>query len=376
MKEEYCTIQCKTNTHNINMCEFSNLTFNLTNGTNCSIGEGSFNEDPTLPFIVKFQVALYTYVLPTIVSVGSLGNLMAIYLIMADKQMRNVSSSVYLSSLLVSDTGMLVNLFLVWMEVLGYRLNHVPAVCKISPYWAYVFGYLSIWFVVCITIETFITICHPTRIKQMCTVFRARVVAISLFVTALLLYIVTPMITEIRSKYYPSVRRKIDTCQTIPKYEKLASIVSYSDSVLTLIVPFIVIIVLLTLIILAIMQSIQRKKKRSLRKANGQGQSSSSSLPQVRVAKMLFILSVSVVFLNVPSHVFRLRSIFMGVTTLSEVEGLIHLIFLFVSYTSFSVKFFICVACSENFRKLFVIHCCPTVSRYQVVNQHTQDTAV
>lgn len=356
------------------MCDLSNETLNLTN---CSDNGTYLNfTSPKMPFILQFQLALYTYILPLIVLVGLVGNILAIYLILADKQMRNVSSSVYLSSLLVSDTGMLVNLFLVWLEVLGYPLNHVPAVCKISPYWTYVFGYLSIWFVVCITVETFITICHPTKIKQMCTVFRARAVAIVLLITALLLYIESPMITEVRPKFYSSVNRHIDTCETIPEYKKLASIVSYTDSVLTLIVPFIVIIILLTLITLAIMQSIQKKKKRSIRKASGLSQNSTSSLPQVRVAKMLFILSVSVVFLNVPSHVFRLRSIFMEMSVLSDIEGLIHLIFLFISYTSFSVKFFICVACSENFRKLFVIHCCPSVSRYQAVNQVTQDTAV
>ena len=283
--------------------------------------------------------------------------------------MRKVSSSVYSSSLLVSDTGVLVNLFLVWTEVLGFRPNHVPAICKISPYWAHVFGFLSIWYAVCIAVETYIIICHPTKIKLKCTLFRASAVAISLFVTALLLYIVTPLIPEIQSIHYPNSQEKIVTCQTNPKYKKLASIVSYLDLVLTLIVPFIVIIVLLTLIIIA-------KIKSNIQETNEQWQSSTSSLPQVRVAKMLFILSVFVVPLNVPSHVFRLRSIFVRMTTLSEVETLLHLIFLFVSYTSFSVKFFICVACSENFRKLIVIHCCPTGSRYQVVNQNTQDIAM
>ena len=163
------------------MCEFSNLTF----GTNCSIDEGPYSAAPTLPFIVKFQMVLYTYVLPAIVFAGLLGNVMTIYLILMDKQMRKVSSSVYLSSLLVSDTGVLVNLFLVWTEVLGFTPNHVPAICKISPYWAYVFGFLSIWYVVCIAVETFIIICHPTKIKLKCTLFRASAVAISLFVTAL-----------------------------------------------------------------------------------------------------------------------------------------------------------------------------------------------
>ena len=353
------------------MCDQLNSTLNFTN---CSSPD--FGIMTEMPFITRFQVALYTYILPAIVFIGLGGNILAIYLIVADRQMRNVSSSIYLLSVLASDTGMLISLLLVWLEVLGYRVNYHPLICRIIPYWTYVFGYLSIWFVVCITVETFITICHPTKIKQMCTVFRARVVAVVLLVSALLLYIASPLITEVRPQFYPQLNGSIDTCTTIPDYKKFASVISYTDTVLTLIAPFIVIIILLTLITLAIIQSIQKKKKRSIRKASGTNTASNSSLPQVRVAKMLFILSVSVVFLNLPSHVFRLRSMFMKMTVLSEVGGLIHLIFLFVSYTSFSVKFFICVACSENFRKLFFLHCCRRVSRYQAVNQVTQDTAV
>ena len=88
---------------------------------------------------------LYDYVLPIIVLVGLVGNLTSIYLILVDKQMRKVSSSVFLMSVLAADTGMLVSLLLVWIESLGYPLNHLPAVCRINVYLTYVFGFLSIW---------------------------------------------------------------------------------------------------------------------------------------------------------------------------------------------------------------------------------------
>jgi len=52
-------------------------------------------------------------------------------------------------------------------------------------------------YVVCITVETFITICYPTKIKQMCTVFRARVVTIVLLLTALVIYLVAPFTNKV-----------------------------------------------------------------------------------------------------------------------------------------------------------------------------------
>lgn len=88
---------------------------------------------------------IYVYVLPIIVFVGLFGNCTLIFLITADKQMRNVSSSVYLASVLAADTGMLLSLLLTWLETLGYPLNHQPAVCRLNVYMTYVCGFLSIW---------------------------------------------------------------------------------------------------------------------------------------------------------------------------------------------------------------------------------------
>jgi len=95
----------------------------------------------------SMSMILYTYFLPLIVCIGMVGNLLSIYLILVDKAMRAVSSSMFLMSLLAADTGMLLSLFLVWLEVLGYPLNHLPVVCPINVYLSYVFGFLAIWWV-------------------------------------------------------------------------------------------------------------------------------------------------------------------------------------------------------------------------------------
>lgn len=94
---------------------------------------------------VQLEYYIYAYVLPVIVFVGLCGNITSIFLITVDKQMRNVSSSVYLASVLAADTGMLLSLLLTWLETLGYPLNHQPAVCRIYVYMTYVCGFLSIW---------------------------------------------------------------------------------------------------------------------------------------------------------------------------------------------------------------------------------------
>jgi len=167
-------------------------------------------------------------------------------------------------------------------------------------------------------------------------------------------------------------------CQPMEEYEQHNKIVFYADCVLTLIVPFIALIILLALMTVAIVRSVQRKQKRTIKKTNENGTKSSliRKLPQVRVAKMLYILSVSVVFLNAPSHAFKVKSLLTETKLLGDVEGFVHLICLFISYLSFSLKFFICVACSKNFRKLFFIYCCRgKVGFYRSVQQQTMETA-
>ncbi|KAK3577989.1 hypothetical protein CHS0354_013652 [Potamilus streckersoni] len=154
-------------------------------------------------------------------------------------------------------------------------------------------------------------------------------------------------------------------CQQIEKYQDIGFYLSYIDSVTTILLPIVVIIILLAFITTAVISSIQKKKNRTS-KISGSvlASSSSNSMPQVRVAKMLFILSVTFVVLSVPSHVIRIRLQFFRVTIVSHMEAFIQLVFLFVSYTNFSTKFFIFIALSNNFRKALSKFFCISESKY------------
>lgn len=184
---------------------------------------------------------------------------------------------------------------------------------------------------------------------------------------------------QVQTTFYPQYNITKEICQPIPQYAQYSNIVSYIDTVFTLLVPFLVLIILLTLMTVAIMHSIQRKQKRTItKKTNENGTSSSNlrKLPQVRVAKMLYTLSLSVVILNAPSHGFRLKALFSGANHLGGLEGRIFLILLFISYSSFSAKFFICLIFSKNFRKLLHSYfCCGRLKRYRSVPQQTMETA-
>ncbi|KAK6167241.1 hypothetical protein SNE40_021321 [Patella caerulea] len=301
---------------------------------------------------ISYQIAAIfnSYVLPTEIFVGLVANVVSI-LIFFGKELRKMSSSVYVLAVLFADTGFLLSLIFVWLEVLGYRINHMSGVCQFWVYWTYVCSYLSVWYMVCITVENYITICHPTRIKDMCTPKRARIVTVALAVGPALLYSVSLFSTD--ALYHPGAEQ--DVCNSKPEFALMNGIVAYIDSILTLLVPSLAMTLLLIAIVIAIVHSIRIKRKRLLKGSKKQ-KNKMVKCPQVRVAKMLFALSVTYLILNLPIHVIRLYyllrpSQYNEAHSMSTHEGMIQLVFLHLSYISCSIKFFLLCAFSANFRK-------------------------
>ena len=309
--------------------------------------------------IVSF---LQTYVGPLIVTIGITGNLVSI-MVFSAKTLRRLSSSVYVQAVLVSDTAFLLTLFALWLESFGYDAIHMNGICQSNIYLSYVGSFLSVWYVVCITIENYITICHPLKINTLCTFMRARVVTISLAAASLAMFAVVIPITkpQVAGQMDPSDNSTVMTiCVTGDEYRNLMNILSYIDSVITILIPMIIILILLTLIIISTLRSVHKKRKRMTSKQSLAKKL--SDVPQVRVAKLLSGISVSYILMNLPSHGMRLLYLFVpylfvppSVTTLT-----VHQCLLYISYSSYALKFFILYIFSGNFRKVLLerIFCC------------------
>lgn len=80
---------------------------------------GSLDHDtPNVPLHWTYTVAkiLMKYVLPVIIITGLPGNVVSI-LVFLTRDLRRLSSSVYVLAVLMSDIGFLINLFFLWLEV-------------------------------------------------------------------------------------------------------------------------------------------------------------------------------------------------------------------------------------------------------------------
>lgn len=311
--------------------ELSTNMANMSTATGNESGNITFDDRPisNMP-----EQILFTYVLPIIIFVGLKGNIVSI-IIFLDKELRHISSSVYILAVLFSDTGMLLNQTLSWFEVFQFRLIHKEGICQLFVFSSFVFAFLSEWYIVCITVENYVTLRHPAQIKTLCTIRRALTVTLSLAFFAVSSYSV-----NLFSK------TAVDgSCQ--PKYNKLDQIYFYFDNIVTLLLPTIVLLFLLAAIVLQVIKSIKTKRRMSMSKSNKK----KSSIPQVRVAKMLFVLSLSSFVLSSPDHIFRLYCFLSGITNIPYDLSLASLVFMFLYYTRFSIKFFILISFSTNFRK-------------------------
>ncbi|XP_046568628.1 somatostatin receptor type 2-like [Haliotis rubra] len=295
--------------------------------------------------IYSIAMILNTFILPIIVFTGLVGNTISC-MVFVGKDLRRLSSSVYVLAVLISDTGTLLCLLSVWLEVLGFGINHMQGICQLFVYLTYVCSFLSAWYMVCITVENFITICHPMKVKVMCTKNRASAVVVILAAAGMLMYCVTVITTHVRTSSYNQ-----QLCDQNPDFGFLVSVFTYVDSIVTLLLPVSSIGFMLVAMGFSIANTV-RWRKNSPRTDSARRCIKS---PQVRVTKMLFALSTTFLIMNAPLHCMRLyyllRDSTNAPTQMSHTAALVHLFLLFISYSHCSVKFFLFIGFSRNFRK-------------------------
>ncbi|XP_025079969.1 growth hormone secretagogue receptor type 1-like isoform X1 [Pomacea canaliculata] len=262
---------------------------------------GSLDHDtPNVSLHWTYTVAkiLMKYVLPVIIITGLPGNVVSI-LVFLTRDLRRLSSSVYVLAVLMSDIGFLINLLFLWLEVLGIRVNHEEGACQFLVFLSYACSFLSVWYTVCITIENYIAICHPTKVNVFCTRSRALIVVTLLACGSLVVYITSAAATEVRADKTGQrmCERKGEPFMSVMKA------LSIFDSVVTLLLPLVCVTIMLVAIVLSIINTYRWRRSSP---GSQKRRAELMDIPQVRVAKMLFALSLSYVIMNLPSHVSRL----------------------------------------------------------------------
>ena len=379
----------------------ADLNFTWSNFSNPFHGENT-------EYYLRVNYYMNLICLPLIVLVGTLGNATSL-LVFLCTHLKYQSSSIYLAFLNVADTGFLVCVFLsVWIKYMGLSVTNTSGGCRLILYLSFVFAFLSVWTVLSFTIERYIVVFYPLKKHQYCTPRRAKMVITGLGIFALISYTIAPITSG------PSTDSNVTglDCHPKPQFQSLWHAFQHADSIVTVIIPSILIILLNVRITVRIWDFLYRKRSKSpsgshqetvtnnnpqstCANYNGRvsivagdtsagecsrlSHSCSASASrrdrftvtgscsraehrlacrkrrhyQLRTTRALVIVSTMFLVLNLPSHAFKLYYSFAYIRFPSSAflwQNLLQLLY----YTNFSVNVFLYTACSRSFRTAFL----------------------
>ncbi|XP_064615224.1 uncharacterized protein LOC135479329 [Liolophura sinensis] len=290
-------------------------------------------------WVVGFSQSLDVTVIPVIVLVGFAGNLLSA-VIFLQPSLRQTSCCIYLAARAIADIGFLTCIFVIWLPKVGTDVLLVTGICQLVVFLSYLTAFVSAWFVVWLTIENFYRICRPFRMHEFCTAKKAK--------------LVISFTTTIGCGIYSlclATNHIVDTngtkeCTWQNKYQTINKILSYADTVLTFLIPLVIIALTLLRTSWYIVSRCKKTKKVN---------SSSSRELQSRMTHLLFIVSFVFLLLSLPSYIIRLRlvvcSLVVGIADPSPQDFLLQRIFQNVYYATFAINFFIYFGYARMFRK-------------------------
>ncbi|XP_063886882.1 neuromedin-U receptor 1-like [Scylla paramamosain] len=214
---------------------------------------------------------LNLYYVPLLIVVGFVGNLLSC-VVFLNTRLRMRSSSYYLAALAVADVTYLFILFLVWLDLLGFNTFNVNVMCQLEIYLGSVSSSLSVWLTVAFTVERFIAVQYPLQRPTVCTVHRAKTVILTLtgFSVTVHLYV---FVTAGVIVHHDEGGVPITECNLRMDYRGLMNVINWVDTLLTLVVPFIMIVVMNTLIARQLIRFSKRYRNRDdvfhLQEVNG-----------------------------------------------------------------------------------------------------------
>ena len=307
--------------------ESSNMEDNITNITY------SFEEPEHIIATIE-EIAV-----PTICALGLMGNTLS-FIVFAQKFLRSKSCSIFLAVRSLSDNGFLIILLIIWSSaVFDLKLNRIIGLCQGTIFLTYVFGCLSVWLVVFVTIENYIRICKPFMVNAWCQTTKAKYV---LFILCII----------ILSCHNFPLWTMTDDCLPDAKYYSFLKIMVYVDSLLTLIIPTCIMSFLLFRIAMSSISSCKRRRRLST--------TSTQKMSDLTTKVTTMLLAVSLIFitLNLPLHVVKLRLLIISfvrneINVSTPLDVTMQSISQLIYYLSLSINFPVYYLFGGTFRKTF-----------------------
>jgi len=315
--------------------------------------QNSYNEELENASLVLLDIArfLTVYVQPLFCVLGIAGNGLSL-LIFLSKDLRKVSSNIYLSVLSAACTVFLISLLVVWLEVIHVKVIHENIWCQSIVFVTYVSSFLTVWSVVCITVENYIVTFHLRKATYFCTVPKAKLVVLFLTVIGILLY--TFSLWSVKVVNYMGM----NICTSDPEYQETTKIFTFVDTIVTLVLPTGALLVLISAILAKHLW--QRHRKKNEEEQSGRKRLSKKEKSLLKITRVLLAIGLTYVVLGGPSYINKLRSMFINTSEVSVSlnERSMNQIFQIIFYLTFCFNFAFYSMWSLNFRRGLKRLCC------------------
>ncbi|XP_052782886.1 psychosine receptor-like [Mya arenaria] len=138
------------------------------------------NDDIELNDHLPYRIGNYLWIYgsPVLILVGTVGNILSIIVLLRPR-LRDTTTMFYLTCLSIGD------LFTLYTGLLRYWIyrtfdidvrNLSNASCKIHTFLVYLSLDFTVWVLVCVTVDRFLSVSMPFRAKRLCTMTRSRIV--------------------------------------------------------------------------------------------------------------------------------------------------------------------------------------------------------
>uniref|UniRef100_A0A182WM51 G-protein coupled receptors family 1 profile domain-containing protein n=1 Tax=Anopheles minimus TaxID=112268 RepID=A0A182WM51_9DIPT len=355
-------------------------------------------DQQTFVYYAEVLSVINFYYVPALVLFGSIGNVLSV-LVFFKTKLRKLSSSYYLAALGLSDTFYLIGQFVAWLNLVDLKIYIQEVCCRFFTFSSSLCCFLSVWFVVAFTVERFIAVLYPLKRQTMCTVRRAKIVIFALTIAGI--FISLPIFFFASPQFSASMNDTI--CDIVQEYKDQAAMFNFLDFILVFVVPFTIIVVLNTITALTVWKfasirrtmTIPRSYGANVRESRRQLNISNNQLygngtvpvqqiqllsrsrvanSQIKVTKMLLIVSTVFVCLNLPSYIVRVKIYLETEHTnmnIYLVQNCCQLFFM----TNFGINFILYCVSGQNFRKA-IFGMFQKRTQRQINLEHTSGTQV
>lgn len=310
---------------------------------NTSYGMNVSSLEPYEAFYDTAQFITGVVLYPIVITIGLTGNVLTLVVLSHRKML--TSTNVFLTALAVSDILKLMNDTLYFLvSILLRRHPHAGnnMLGYMYPFSHYVFNQVvcvSAWLTVSVAVERYLSVCHATKAKVVCSVQKARIISVIVFVVMSLVAVPSAL----RYTRHPVVNT--DTNQTyfqvvptdLGKNETFMKGYTWVQNLLRSIIPLFVLVFLNSLII------------HELRKERIKGKRLSS---RNRITFMLIILIVDFIICIFPDAILSTVFGFGYVDESFLIKGIREFTDLLLSVNS-ALNFLIYIGFSKGFRDIF-----------------------